>query len=194
MVSRQTWCKKCNEIIMHKWSLTSLGQNLVLENEGFAVTFAKKYIGNGLNWDELLSASNEGLIYAVARFDPTYGFSFSTYAHNWCFKFIVKALKDNYIIIRPYKLRKIIKIITNNYDDLLDKDLLDDDLLDDDLLELNINKLKLKEQEVIKQYLKGKSLKNIAKELKISYPTVRRRNSNAVQHLKEFYLREMHNG
>ncbi len=51
---------------------------LVCANLRFVVDIAKEYIGKGLSIQELVSAGNEGLVFAASRFDPSRGFKFIT--------------------------------------------------------------------------------------------------------------------
>lgn len=56
---------------------------LISSNYRLAVSMAKKYYRNGINFDDLLQESFIGLVKAVDRFDHTRGFKFSTYACWW---------------------------------------------------------------------------------------------------------------
>ena len=55
-------------------------EKLVTDNLALAKYVAKKYIQSGLEYDDLLQVAYEGLVLAAARYDPSKGFAFSTFA------------------------------------------------------------------------------------------------------------------
>lgn len=87
-------------------------QRLILSNLRLVVKVARNYQNRGLNFEDLISEGNIGLIYAVEKFDPEKGFRFSTYAIWWIKQAIKKAIinKGRDIRIPSYKHDLLSKI------------------------------------------------------------------------------------
>jgi RNA polymerase primary sigma factor len=86
---------------------------LINSNLRFVIKIAKKYQGQGLPLDDLISEGNIGLISAVDRYDSSRGFHFISYAIWWIRQAILKAIceKSRMIRLPMNRVNELIRIV-----------------------------------------------------------------------------------
>lgn len=75
-------------------------ERLVTGNLRFVISYVKRFQGHGLDLAELVAIGNEGLLKAVAKFDPSHGVKFISYAVWWVRQCVLKALAEQTRTVR----------------------------------------------------------------------------------------------
>ena len=87
---------------------------MIEHNLRLVVSVAKRHLGRGLDFNDLIQAGNEGLMKAVDRYDPERGYKFSTYAMWWIRQSIDRTIKDEGRTIRiPVHLHDTYRKLTD---------------------------------------------------------------------------------
>jgi RNA polymerase primary sigma factor len=82
------------------WRAEEANQTLIRANLRLVVSIAKRYLGRGISFLDLIQEGNLGLLRAVSKFDTTRGFKFSTYATWWIRQSISRYIAEQARTIR----------------------------------------------------------------------------------------------
>jgi RNA polymerase primary sigma factor len=95
---------------------------LIQANLRLVVSVAKKYMGRGSNFEDLIQEGNIGLLKAVSKFDASRGFKFSTYATWWIRQAITRSIADQARVIRiPVHLLESIQKLRRTQREMVQK-------------------------------------------------------------------------
>lgn len=87
---------------------------LTVHNLRLVASVAKKYRGRGMDFEDIISEGNVGLMRAVDKFDYKRGFRFSTYAYHWIVQAILRGIADKGNAIRwPIHFNDSLLHVTN---------------------------------------------------------------------------------
>ncbi len=89
-----------SEIEAAKRRADEANQTLIRANLRLVVSIAKRYLGRGISFLDLIQEGNLGLLRAVTKFDPVRGFKFSTYATWWIRQSISRYIAEQARTIR----------------------------------------------------------------------------------------------
>lgn len=94
-------------------------QKLVISNLRLVVSVAKKYIGQGVSFLDMIQEGSMGLIRAAERFDYKKGFKFSTYATWWIRQSIIRAVANTSRTVRiPVHMSDKIRLLKKTMQEL----------------------------------------------------------------------------
>ena len=89
-----------NELDAAQTRAVEASQSLIRANLRLVVSVAKRYLGRGISFLDLIQEGNMGLLRAVGKFDPRRGFKFSTYATWWIRQSINRSVAEQARTIR----------------------------------------------------------------------------------------------
>ena len=75
-------------------------ERMVACNTRLVISIARRYVGRGLELEDLVQEGVAGLLKGVEKFDPSRGFKFSTYAHWWIRQAVTRAISEHGRVVR----------------------------------------------------------------------------------------------
>lgn len=177
---------------------------LIKSNLKFVALIAKRYIGMGLSYSELISEGNIGLIKAIDKFDATLGYKIITYSVWWIKQSILEALEKRNLIPSEEIINEniyddvssddIFNKKTINYNDINHYLLNNTDEDEDRIYKKNIIKkltsnLNKREKEIINNYYgldgnKPHTLEDIGDNMGLTKERVRQINDKALKKIR----------
>lgn len=100
LAEEQEDCEKRERLLWIKQDGLAAQEHLIKANSRLVVSVAKKYVGRGVPFLDLIQEGNIGLIRAVKKFDYRRGYKFSTYATWWIRQAVTRAIADQGRTIR----------------------------------------------------------------------------------------------
>ena len=87
--------EEINKLIVEAQNGNVEARNTIVNNYvRFVISIAKRYKTNSVTLDDLIQEGNIGIIRAIQRFNPSLGYSFSTYAYYWVRQSITRYIAD----------------------------------------------------------------------------------------------------
>ena len=143
--------EKCLGRMIKEQNCDVAKRKLIQANLRLVVSIAKKYVGQGVLFMDLVQEGSIGLIRAAEKFDYTKNFKFSTYATWWIKQSIIRAIANNSKSIRiPVHMADKIRRYKRAYSSLVTKlgrEPSEDELAE--VLNLSVNKLRKIKQSII---------------------------------------------
>lgn len=142
---------------------------LIAANLRFVVKTARKYLNCGLEFADLISEGNLGLLRAVESFEPDRGFRFISYAVYWIRQSIIKAISEKSKLVRlPLNLNNNLVTIRKKLQNIQNREATDQDM-EKIAKEMSMNKMDVIQLIALKEYISldkesvddGKFLPNI---------------------------------
>lgn len=121
--SMQQWAEAAGVSVSHLKSRLRIGgtakELMLICNKRLVASLARRYVGNGVELEDLMAEGETGLIRAIEKFDISKGFKFSTYAHWWIRQAVTRCLSDQGRTIRlPVHLHEAMARIKRLEDEL----------------------------------------------------------------------------
>lgn len=148
---------------------------MIKKNQGLVMFIAKKYLGKGLDLEDLLQEGYIGLLTAAKSYNKKKS-KFSTYAYLMIRSAIIKAIKDTGSLIRiPAYCNTLQQPNWSNIDNTKQYTTIDDDIVCNNILDDICKILDNDKTDIfiyLSYYMSNKSLRDIASELGISHQSV----------------------